>query len=155
MSIEQPKTKHFVRICQTDLEGKKKLGFALTKIYGVGKNFASAVCHTLGINRNTLTSSLTDDQVKVIENQINTSESMPSWIFNRRKDYDTVKDYHIITSKLKFTNESDIKRLRKIKCYVGVRHSYNLPVRGQRTKSNFRHGKAVGVQKKKQEAGKK
>jgi small subunit ribosomal protein S13 len=42
----------------------------------------------------------------------------------------------------------DIKNLRKMKCYRGVRHSLGLPVRGQKTRSNFRKGKTVGVRKK-------
>ena len=50
-----------------------------------------------------------------------------------------------------FSKQQDVRRLQKIKSYRGLRHAANLPLRGQRTKSNFRRnkGKAVGVKRKK------
>jgi len=50
---------------------------------------------------------------------------------------------------LKLRKEFDIKRLKKVKSYRGMRHAFGLPVRGQRTRSHFRKGRSVGVQKKK------
>ena len=50
-----------------------------------------------------------------------------------------------------FAQENDVKRLKRIRSYVGVRHGQGLPVRGQRTKSNFRRNKGkgpLGVKKK-------
>ena len=44
-------------------------------------------------------------------------------------------------------NEFDIRRLKKIKSYKGIRHSLGQPVRGQRTKAHFRKGRAVGVKR--------
>ena len=41
-----------------------------------------------------------------------------------------------------FVKANDIKLMQKIKCYKGIRHYYRLPLRGQRTKSNFRRNKA-------------
>ena len=75
----------------------------------------------------------------------------PSWILNRRKNYEDGKDYHIITGNLSFAEENDVKKLKKIRSYRGVRHGMGLPVRGQRTKSNFRRNKgkgSLGVKKK-------
>ena len=66
---------------------------------------------------------------------------------NRRKDIDTGKNIHIIGSDLSLQKEFDIKRLKKMKCYRGVRHSTGQPVRGQRTRSHFRKNKSVGVAK--------
>ena len=50
---------------------------------------------------------------------------------------------------LKMAKENDVKRMKTIRCYKGVRHAFNLPVRGQRTKSNFRRnkGKVMGVKR--------
>ena len=49
-----------------------------------------------------------------------------------------------------FTQDNDIKMMKKMRSYKGIRHSLGLPVRGQRTKSNFRKnkGKVLGVRKK-------
>ncbi|MCX8147635.1 MAG: 30S ribosomal protein S13, partial [Candidatus Woesearchaeota archaeon] len=53
------------------------------------------------------------------------------------------------TGEIDFFTGSDIKRLKIIKCYRGIRHIEGLPVRGQRTKSNFRKnkGKVMGVKR--------
>ena len=91
-----------------------------------------------------------EDLKKVEEVILNPSKyNIPSWMFNRRKDFDTGNDKHILTTDLKLQKDNDIKRLRKIKAYRGIRHSLGQPVRGQRTRSNFRRGSAIGVNKKK------
>jgi len=58
---------------------------------------------------------------------------------------------HLVTSELDFAKSNDIRLLKKIKAYRGVRHMYGLPVRGQRTRSNFRRnkGKPMGVMRNK------
>jgi len=76
-------------------------------------------------------------------------------MLNRRKDYEDGTDKHIILGDLKFTKDNDIKRMKKIKSNKGYRHAWGLPVRGQRTKSNFRKnkGKVTGVKKKSGKSG--
>jgi small subunit ribosomal protein S13 len=56
---------------------------------------------------------------------------------------------HIITTDLAFIKDNDIKMMKKIRCYRGVRHIRGLPVRGQNTRSKFRKnkGKAMGVKR--------
>ena len=55
---------------------------------------------------------------------------------------------HLTGADLTLSKELDIKRLKKIKSYRGIRHSIGQPVRGQRTRSHFRTGVSVGVQRK-------
>ncbi|MFP4112560.1 MAG: 30S ribosomal protein S13 [Candidatus Woesearchaeota archaeon] len=145
--------RNIVRIVNTDLDGDKKISFALTKIKGVSYVFANAVLSVAGIDRDKTPSELTDVEISKIEEIIRNPEkfNMPSWLLNRRKDYETGKDMHLLSSDLDFTVDSDIKRLKKIKSNRGLRHAWNLPVRGQRTKSNFRRnkGKVTGVKRKK------
>ena len=62
----------------------------------------------------------------------------------------TGEDQHLVSSKLKFAVKSDIDFMRKIRSYKGIRHELGLPVRGQRTRTSFRGGKAVGVSKSKE-----
>jgi len=142
---EKPKGdfQHFVRILNTDLEGAKTLKNSLRKIKGVGFMFANAVCALAGINENKITGELTDEEAKKLEEIIkNPSKSgIPIWMLNRRKDNETGENKHLLTSDLDFTKENDIKTLKKIKAYRGIRHMFNLPVRGQKTKSNFRPNK--------------
>lgn len=145
----ESKVKHFVRICATDLEGKLPLYKSLQKIPGVGHNFGHAVCHASHLSRNLLTGTLTDDQIKLIEQTIeNPYDKIPSFLYNRLKDIITGKNLHISSNKLRLLKDFDIKRMRRMKSYKGIRHSYGQPVRGQRTRSNFRKGRTVGVTKK-------
>ena len=80
--------------------------------------------------------------------------SLPSWLLNRKKDFHSGEDKHLVTTDLDLQKEFDIRRMKKIKSYKGIRHAQGLPVRGQRTKAHFRKGKAIGVSKQKQKPGK-
>ena len=78
-------------------------------------------------------------------------EDIPVYDFlkNRRTDIETGKTGHFFGTDLDMKRDFDIKRLREIKAYRGVRHALKQPVRGQRTRSHFRtKGRAMGVKKK-------
>jgi small subunit ribosomal protein S13 len=144
--------KQIVRICDVDIDGNKKLHYALTKIKGVNFSLSNALCKIANLNKEIKIGELSDEDLKKIKDIIdNTSKyNVPSWLLNRRKDYDSGEDIHLYSSNLKLRRSFDIKRLQKIKSYRGLRHAKDLPVRGQSTKAHFRKGKAVGVKKKKQ-----
>lgn len=144
--------KHLVRIANTDLDGNKPIYKALIKIQGVGFMFSNMLCSITGINKNAKTGYLSDEEIKKLDDVIKAPEKFnaPSWMFNRRKDIEDGKDKHLVTSDLKFAHETDIKMMKKIRSYKGIRHSFGLPVRGQRTRSNFRKNKgkvSLGVKK--------
>ncbi|HLD11149.1 MAG TPA: 30S ribosomal protein S13 [Candidatus Nanoarchaeia archaeon] len=141
--------KHFVRIRNTDLLGSKQILMALQKIHGVGFNFANAICYATKIPPTKITGTLSDEEIQRLEKLILNYDSIPKWLFNRRKDVEEGIDKHITSADLKLTKETDIKKMRRIRSYKGIRHSLNQPVRGQRTKAHFRKGKAVGVAKSK------
>jgi small subunit ribosomal protein S13 len=144
--------KHLIRIANTDLDGNKPIAFALRKIKGVGFQFANMLCSFAGVDKNKKAGYLTEEDVNKLEQiLIEPSKSgAPDWMLNRRRDIEENSNKHIITSDLDFIKDNDIKMLKKIKCYRGIRHMFGLPVRGQRTKSNFRKnkGKVTGVKKK-------
>ena len=152
MEEEKQELKYFVRIANTDLDGNKNIFNALTKIKGIGYMFSNAILNTANIGKNTKTGYLNDDQVARIDEIIKEPAkfSIPAWMFNRKKDPEDNQSKHLIGSSLTFTQENDIKMMKKIKSYRGLRHSFGLPVRGQRTKSNFRKnkGKVLGVKRK-------
>ena len=145
--------KHIIRIAQVDLPGEKPIGIALKKIKGVGFNLATACCNLAGIEKGKKAGELTDEQINKLNEILShpLQAGFPSWLLNKRKDYETGEDKHLLTGSLDYDKENTLKRLKKIKCYRGVRHAQGLPVRGQRTKSNFRKskGKVVGVAKRK------
>ncbi len=144
--------KHIVRIANVDVPGDKSIRVALTKIKGVGVNFAQIVCSLANVPKNKKTGELTETQVEALSKILNnpSANDIPVWVLNRQKDYNSGEDQHLLTGTLNFVKENDLRRLKKIKSYKGVRHQKKLPVRGQRTRSNFRRskGKVVGVKKK-------
>jgi small subunit ribosomal protein S13 len=150
MAPEQ-ELKHIVRIANTDLTGSKEIVIALKSIKGLSFSFNSAICKIGGIDPRKKTGYLTDAEIKKIVEILQNPESfnIPVWMLNKRKEYESGLDKHVIAVDWDLAKDEDIKRMRKIKCYRGVRHSLHAPVRGQRTRSNFRanKGKVVGVKK--------
>lgn len=146
--------KHIVRVANTDLVGTKAIAYALTKIKGVSFSLARNLCILTNIPFDTKAGALEDKQVQALDALTKNLESLPVWMFNRRKDMDTGKDKHLLTADLDFTKSNDIKFMRMIRSYKGARHSTGQPVRGQRTKGHFRKNTGVGVVKKKVRSGK-
>lgn len=146
---EKPKDfKQIVRIADTDIKGEKSVLLALKQIKGVGFSIASAVCNVMGLDRKKKIGDMTDAQIKEMEGIVKNPDRLPAWMYNRRRDFETGESKHLLNVGLKLANEFDIKRLKKIRSYRGMRHSLGLPVRGQRTRSHFRSGRSIGVAKK-------
>ena len=144
--------KHLIRIANTDLEGKKHILYALRKIKGVDIMFANMALAHAGIEKTKKAGELLDNEAEKLNEIIANPKKFgcPEWMLNRRKDVETGEDTHLIMADLDFTKDNDIKRMKKTKSYKGLRHQRRLPVRGQKTKSNFRRskGKGLGVKKK-------
>ena len=144
--------RHFVRIKNTDLEGRKHVSVGLTKIKGVGVMFANMICSLAGIVKSKKLGVLEDSEIQKLEKAIDDTTKIPSWMLNRRNDVETGIDKHLFTSDLDFAQQNDRRRMQKNKSYRGLRLSWGLPVRGQRTSSNFRKKKgktSLGVKRKK------
>jgi len=136
-----------IRILGTDMPGGINIYAGLARVKGVSFALANAVCHISGVNKNKKVQDLDENDIKKISEIIQNS-NFPVFLMNRRFDFETGEDKHLITSTLDLRKEFDIKRLRKIKCYKGSRHARGLPVRGQRTRSHFRKrskNRVVGV----------
>lgn len=110
------------RIEGVDLPRNKRVEIGLTYIYGIGKTTSQKILAVVGIDPNTRVQDLTEAQVQSLREEIG-----------------------------KLTTEGDlrrqvqlnIKRLQEIGCYRGMRHRRNLPVRGQRTRTNARTKRGV------------
>lgn len=133
-----------VRVLGKDIRGDIKLGPALTKIDGISWGMSNAICKILELNKRQRIQDVPKDALSKIEEFIQNPQ-VPAFLKNRRKDFDTGEDLHISGTDLRLRKEFDIKRLRKIKSYKGARHAVNLPVRGQRTKGNFRRHRKPSV----------
>lgn len=114
-----------IRVSGVILAPNKHINIALTGIYGVGRERAQRICKSVGIEPTTKVSSLSDDVVSSIQKAV--------------AEYEVEGD-------LRRRIAMNIKRLRDIKCFRGLRHRMGLPVRGQRTRTNAktRKGKKRG-----------
>ncbi len=150
---QSPSFKHIVRVANVDLPGNKPLHWALTNIKGIGINFADAVCSIANVPKEIKAGNATEEQIRRLNDIINNplKNGFPAWMVNRQRDAETGEDKHLITGTLTYVQDNDVKMMKKIRSYKGIRHIQGQPVRGQRTRSNFRRnkGKVVGVVKKK------
>jgi len=140
-----------IRILQTDIPGNKKLLVGLTYIKGVGWAISNALCTIMNLNPDKKIADLDKKEIAEIEEFLK-NPKLPLFLLNRRNDFETGEDKHVLTTKLDITKEFDIRRLKKIRSYRGWRHATGQPVRGQKTRSHFRakgKKKAVGVKRKK------
>jgi small subunit ribosomal protein S13 len=133
-----------VRVLGKDIRGDIKLISALTRMDGVSWAFSNAICKILNLDTEKKLQEYSKDELVRIEEFMKNPE-LPGFLKNRQKDFDTGDDLHISGGDLRLRKDFDLKRLRKIKSYKGIRHAANLPVRGQRTKSNFRRNRKPSV----------
>src|SRR3989338_1578910 len=146
MTENKQEIRPFLRVFNTDLDGNKSIVRALLKVHGIGFSTANSVCNLLGIDKKLKAVLLSDQDARKIEETLKTGK-LPVWMLNNRSEFSTGETLHLLGADLKFAVDNEIKRIRRLKTYKGVRHSMGQPVRGQRTRSHFRHGRAVGVQK--------
>ena len=106
------------RIEGVDLPRSKRVEIGLTYIYGVGLTTSKKILSATGVNPDTRVKNLTDTEVATLRD----------YIVNNVK----------IEGDLRREVQMNIKRLMEIGSYRGLRHRRNLPVRGQRTKTNAR-----------------
>jgi len=146
---EQQYADRVVRILSKDIEGKMTLYSGLAKIKGVSWALSNAICAFLKLDKKRKIGSLTEKEVEEISNLFKEIR-IPKFLLNRQNDFESGEDTHLTGPHLELRKEFDIKRLKKIKSYKGLRHTVNLPMRGQRTKSNFRKNrrKGAGIKKK-------
>jgi small subunit ribosomal protein S13 len=152
----EQKLNPIVRMVSADLDGAKPIRQAFLKIKGISHSMINAICTQLKLDKNKKIGLLKEDEIKKIEESIKNPKkiNIPSWMLNREKDHDTGEDMHLTGIDLRLRKEFDVKRLMKMKSYRGLRYSVGLPVRGQKTRSNFRKNKrkgrgSLGVRRKK------
>ena len=106
------------RIAGVDLPREKRVEIGLTYIYGIGLTSSRRILKEANVNPDTRVKDLTDDEVKELAQ--------------------VISDTQMVEGDLRREIAMNIKRLQEIGCYRGVRHRKNLPVRGQKTKTNAR-----------------
>lgn len=144
---QEDKSEMLIRIFGYDIPGSKNLYSGLTRIKGVSWAISNAAILKLGLSRNKKISELTKPDIQQIETFLKNID-IYDYMKNRRSDPETGKTGHFYGSDLDVLKDFDIKRQKKMRSYVGVRHVAGQPVRGQRTRSHFRKKKIVKAGKK-------
>jgi len=107
-----------LRIAGVNIPDNKIIKISLTYVYGIGNSSAEKILAELNISPFKKTKDLTEEE----QNNVRTA----------------VEKHYKVEGELKHGIRDNVKRLREISCYRGVRHQRGLPVRGQRTKTNNR-----------------
>jgi small subunit ribosomal protein S13 len=143
------RSQDIIRLAETNLDGTKPVKVAVRRVQGIGFVMSNAIAAVCGFGDKKL-GDLTEEERHRLEDILTHPENynIPPWLYNRRADPVTGQNRHTIASQLDLSRKTDIGQIRKLKTYKGVRHSLGLPVRGQRTRSSFRHEKSVGVVRK-------
>lgn len=140
---------YIVRIANTDIDGDKNIVMGIAQIKGIGRHLATLIADATGIDKKIKMGKLSEVQIGKIRDVLeNISSIAPGWMLNHRKDIDTGKDIHLISSDVDLRLRDDVNLLKMIRSYRGIRHEAGLAVRGQRTRANNRRGLALGVSKK-------
>jgi small subunit ribosomal protein S13 len=105
---------------------------------------SNVLCLKMGINKTKKIEELSKEEIQKIEERMKNIECA-GFLLNRRNDFTTGKSSHLITTDLDYEKEMDIKRLKKIRSYRGLRHATGQPTRGQSTRSHFRTNRKRGV----------
>ncbi|KAF5423309.1 MAG: 30S ribosomal protein S13 [ANME-2 cluster archaeon HR1] len=146
---EQEEIKHIVRVANTDLEGKKSVQYSLTGIKGINRRSARIISDISGVDPAATMGYLEDEQIETLNKTVDDIESiLPVWMLNRRKDYLSGEDKHIVATDVLLIKREDLNSMKKTRSYKGIRHERGHKVRGQRTKSTGRRGLVVGVKRK-------
>ena len=152
MSLVIPeKFQHILRFMNTTVDGKRKVGIALTAIKGVGRRYANIVLKKADIDLTKRAGECTEEEVEKIVTIIGSPliYKVPTWFLNRQKDIVDGKTIQLTSSNLESKLREDLELLKKIHSHRGLRHYWGLRVRGQHTKTTGRRGRTVGVSKKK------
>ena len=106
------------RIKGIDIPNEKRVEIALTYIYGIGRVSSNKILAATGINPDTRVKDLSENDIAAIRKELEAN--------------------YVVEGELRKDVALDIKRLKEIRCYRGLRHIANLPVRGQSSKQNAR-----------------
>jgi len=105
------------RIAGVDLPSEKRIEAALPVIFGIGRTLTRKILQETKIDPNTRTFKVTEEEVAKLQKAV---------------------EKYKVEGDLRREIQENVKRMQEIGAYRGIRHARNLPVRGQRTKSNAR-----------------
>eukprot|EP00999_Lentomonas_sp_LEN2_P000927 NODE_1926_length_694_cov_114.791887_g1876_i0.p1 GENE.NODE_1926_length_694_cov_114.791887_g1876_i0~~NODE_1926_length_694_cov_114.791887_g1876_i0.p1 ORF type:complete len:156 (+),score=43.32 NODE_1926_length_694_cov_114.791887_g1876_i0:78-545(+) len=151
LSMQPENFEHMLRIQNTNIDGKRPIGYAMTSIKGCGRRFSNLMCKKAGIDPTRRAGTLSEEEQKQLVSVMTdpTSYKIPEFFLNRKKDPKDGKTLQCISNTWDAKIRDDLEKMKKCKLHRGLRHYWGLRVRGQHTKTTGRRGRTVGVSKKK------
>jgi small subunit ribosomal protein S13 len=143
--------RQLIRIIGTSVEGHRTMLTGLSVIRGIGPRLALAVCRIAGYSPQYRIGLLSDAKIEELEKIIKNpmAYGVPKWMVNRQKDVRTGEYRHITGNEIDMILKQDLDRMKRLRSWKGVRHMYNLKVRGQHTRTTGRKGLTIGYMRQK------
>jgi small subunit ribosomal protein S18e len=112
-----PEFQHILRVLNTNIEGKRKVMFAMTRITGIGRRFSNIICKKAEIDVERRAGTLSNEEIEKLVAIINNPKQfkIPNYLLNRQKDFITGKTTQQVINTLIGAVRSDIERMKKIR----------------------------------------
>jgi len=124
---------HIIRVLNTNVDGREKVMYSLTKIKGIGRRFSNLVCKKaeidLGKRAGELSAAELESLMVIVSNP--RQFRIPDWFLNRKHDFKDGKFSQLVSNQLDTKLRDDLERLKKIRNHRGLRHYWGVRVRGQ------------------------
>lgn len=150
-SGEPAQVQHIIRMFNTNIDGTKRVAPALMQIKGIGKRIADAIVKRTGVDHTKRAGELTQPDLDLLHDGVQNPAKygIPVWMLNHQFDITDGTTSHLIGNQIDADYRMHLERGKKIRHVKICRLARGLKVRGQRTKSNGRGGKTLGVTRKK------
>ena len=126
---------HIIRVLNTNVDGREKVMYSLTKIKGIGRRFSNLVCKKaeidLGKRAGELSAAELESLMVIVSNP--RQFRIPDWFLNSKHDFKDGKFSQVVSNQLDTKLRDDLERLKKIRNHRGLRHYWGVRVRGQHT----------------------
>eukprot|EP00450_Noctiluca_scintillans_P038949 CAMPEP_0194478402 /NCGR_PEP_ID=MMETSP0253-20130528/1857_1 /TAXON_ID=2966 /ORGANISM="Noctiluca scintillans" /LENGTH=152 /DNA_ID=CAMNT_0039317483 /DNA_START=56 /DNA_END=514 /DNA_ORIENTATION=+ len=141
IQMQSQNFQHILRMCNTNVDGRQKVMFALTAIKGIGRRFSNIVCKKCDIDLNKRAGELTTDEVNKIVAVLNNplQFKIPAYMLNRNRDVKDGKTSQKYSNFLDSALRDDLERMKRVRLHRGLRHYWGIKVRGQHTCTSGRH----------------
>ncbi|KAJ3307688.1 ribosomal 40S subunit protein S18B, partial [Boothiomyces sp. JEL0838] len=133
MSIVVPDRSQFqyiIRLLNTNIDGKRKIQYAMTDIKGIGARYSNLVLKKADIDLTKRAGELSNDELeRVVTIMQNPGQyKIPDWFLNRQKDIKDGKYTQLVANTVDTKFREDLERLKKIRAHRGLRHYWGIRV---------------------------
>merc|ERR1719181_823032 len=131
---------HIIRLLNTNLDGKEKIAYALTKIKGIGRRFANLICKKGDIDTSKRAGEFKTEQMEKLMDIVASPQAykIPRWFLNNQKSLKDGTYSQVTAASIDANMRETLDRMKKIRSHRGIRHYWGVRVRGQHTKTSGR-----------------